>query len=106
MGRFLEKRPFFTLARKMRSKAIIFDRAGDCQPPVFVKILTSDALGFILETEKCRLAGDRKENATMEEKIPQLTLTPDLAQTPELTEKPAAELQTARARRPGRSWRS
>lgn len=31
----------------------------------------------------------------MEEKIPQLTLTPDLAQTPELTEKPAAELQTA-----------
>ncbi len=31
----------------------------------------------------------------MEEKIPQLTLTPDLAQTPELTEKPAAALQTA-----------
>ena len=31
----------------------------------------------------------------MEEKIPQLTLTPDFTQTPELTEKPAAELQTA-----------
>lgn len=31
----------------------------------------------------------------MEEKIPQLTLTPNLTQTPELAEKPAAELQTA-----------